>query len=243
MKKKRYKPFYKNFLKLRENIQNRPKVFKFKKKKWSQFQFFAKKKLKFFKRYKIKDQFKLVVSRFRYHSQKNSFKKRFKNIMLERKLFSFFYGILKKKYLKTHLKQSFSKNLKNISNFNTYKHNALKFFESRLDTVLHRSKFSFSIKNADQLILHGHILVNGKVIRTKSYILKTNDLVEVTPSVKSRALIKKNIDRSNFWPIPQKYLIVNYNTLQILFILNENNILPLFDHYLNVNSLFLNIKK
>ena len=32
MKKKRYKPFYKNFLKLRENIQNRPKVFKFKKK-------------------------------------------------------------------------------------------------------------------------------------------------------------------------------------------------------------------
>lgn len=241
-KKKRYKPFYKNFLKLRENIQDRPKIFRFKRKKWDKFQFFARKKLKFFRRYKIKDQFRLVVPRFSYHNKKNSFKKRFRNIIIERKLFSFFYGILKKKYLKTKLKRSFLK--KNDSlNFNSYKHNTLKFFESRLDTVLNRSKFSFSMKNASQLILHGHILVNGITIRTKSYILKNNDIIEVAKNLKSRALIKKNIDRSNFWPVPQKYFIINYNTLQILFILNENNVFPFLNHYLNLNSMFLNIKK
>ena len=243
MKKKRYKPFYKNFLKLKENIQDRPKVFKFKRKKWERFQFFAKKKLKFFRRYKIKDQFRLVVSKFAHHNKKNSFKKRFKNIILERKLFSFFYGALKKKYIKNQLKKSFFKKNYEYNHFNNYKHNTLKFFESRLDTILNRSKFSFSMKNAGQLILHGHILVNGVVIRSKSYKVKNNDLIEIAKSIKSRILIKNNIDRSNFWPIPQKYFIINYNTLQILFILNEKNILPFFNHYLNLNSIFLNVKK
>ena len=41
LKKKRYKPFYKQFLRLRINIQNREKVFRFRKKKWEQFQFNA----------------------------------------------------------------------------------------------------------------------------------------------------------------------------------------------------------
>jgi len=242
MKKKRYKPFYKQFLKLRENIQDRPKIFKFKRKKWNKFKFFEEKKLKFFRRYKSKDQFKIIVSRFTHHNKKNSFKKRFKNIIIARKLFSLFYGILKKKYLKTKVKRSYLQNNQKLQ-FNNYKHNALKFFESRLDTVLKRAKFGFSMKNAGQLILHGHVLVNGSPVKTKSYILKNNDLIEIAKNTKSRALIKKNIDRSNFWPIPQKYLIINYNTLQILFILNENNISPFFNHYLNLNSIFLNIKK
>jgi ribosomal protein S4 len=99
------------------------------------------------------------------------------------------------------------------------------------------------MKNASQLILHGHILVNGTIIRTKSYILKSNDIIEVAKNTKSRSLIKKNIDRSNFWPIPQKYFVINYNTLQILFILNETNVFPFLNHYLNLNSIFLNIKK
>lgn len=242
MKKRRYKPLYKKFLNLRKNIQNKRKVFKFRKQKWSKFQFFARKDLKYYRRYKFKDPFKTTVSRFMYYNKNNTFKKRFKTILRERKIFSFFYGILKKKYLKKYLINSIKK--KNVYFFNTYKHNVLNFFESRLDTVLHRAKFCYSIKGAGQLILHGHILVNGSLVKSKSYILKTNDLIEITPNVKSRNLIKKNIYRSNFWPIPQKYLVINYNTLQILFILNQKTkITPLFDHYLNINSLFLNIKK
>lgn len=243
IKKTRSKPLYKNFLKLRENIQDRPKIFKFKKKKWEKFKFFAEKNLKFFKRYKFKDQFRILVPNLRYFSKKNSYKKRFKNILFERKLFSFFYSIFKKKYIKKSLKASFYKKATNSITFNSYKHNALKFFESRLDTVLHRSKFSFSMKNAAQLILHGHILVNGLIVKNKSHILKTNDLIEIVAKTKSRLLIKKSLDRSNFWPVPQKYLIINYNTLQIIFILNETNVLPLFNHYLKINSLILNLKK
>jgi len=35
---KRHKPFYKQFLRLRQNIQDRTKLFTFKKQKWQRFQ-------------------------------------------------------------------------------------------------------------------------------------------------------------------------------------------------------------
>ena len=238
--KKRHKPFYKQFLRLRRNIQNRPKLLKFKKQKWIRFQQYSKTQLKFFKRFKIKDQFQLSVSKFA--SRGNSFQKKFKNNLYDRKAFSLFYGKLKKKYLKTHISQFI--NTRSIGNFVDFRQRTLKFFESRLDTVLYRANFSLSIKGASQLILHGHVLVNGSRVRAKSYILKTNDLVEIDHSLKSRNLVKNNLDRSNFWPIPPKHLLINYNTLQILFIYTDtSNLMPAFNHYLNIDSVITNIKK
>ncbi len=241
IQKKRYKPFYKQFLRLRKNIQDRPKLFKFKKQKWVKFQQYSKNQLKFYKRFKIKDQFQLSVSKFA--SRGNSFQKKFRNNLHERKAFSLFYGKLKRKYLKKHILESV--NSRNTSsNFMDLRYKTLQFFESRLDTVLYRSNFSLSIKGASQLILHGHILVNGSPVRTKSYILKTNDLIEIAHNVKSRNLIKKNLDRSNFWPIPPKHLLINYKTLQILFVYrNTSNLMPVFNHYLNIDSIITNIKK
>lgn len=238
--KNRYRPFYKNFLNLRENVQDRHKILKFKKQKWRRFQQSARKQLKFFKRYRIKDQNQLFISRFA--GRGNSFKQNFKNNLRKRKLFSFFYGVLNKKYLKRHIVKSVLKkqNLK-ISN---YKTKTIRFFESRLDTILYRAKFSLSIRGASQLILHGHVLVNGKPVKTKSYLVRNNDLIEIAYNVTSRDLVKKSIDRSNFWPIPPKNLIINYNTFQILFIIDEQfGSLASFNHYLDINSVVANVKK
>jgi ribosomal protein S4 len=240
--KKRYKPFYKQFLRLRKNVQDRAKLFRFKKQKWQRFQQYSKNQLGFFKRFKIKDQFQLSVSKFA--SRGNSFQKKFRNNLHQRKLFSLFYGGLRKKYLKKSIIKSI--NTKNYinSSMTDFRYKALRFFESRLDTVLYRASFSLSIKDASQLILHGHILVNGVPVRTKSYLLKTHDLVEVAYQVKSRTLIKRSLERSNFWPIPPKHLLVNYKTLQILFVYSEDsNLMPTFNHYLNLNSVISNIKK
>lgn len=241
IQKKRYKPFYKQFLRLRKNIQDRPKLFKFKKQKWVRFQQYSKNQLKFYKRFRVKDQFQLSVSRFA--SRGNSFQKKFKNNLHNRKLFSLFYGRLKRKYFKKHIlrliqvKPFTSKNLKD------FRYGILKFFESRLDTVLYRANFSLSIKGASQLILHGHVLVNGSVVKTKSYILKPNDLIEIVRNEKSRSLIKKSLDRSNFWPIPPKHLIINYRILQIIFVYSDqSNLMPIFNHYLNLDSVVTNIR-
>ena len=235
--KKRNKPFYKQFLKLRQNIQNRPKIFKFKKQKWHIFQHQSKRGLKFYKRFKIKDQNQLIISKFA--SKGNSLKKNYKNNLKKRKAFNLFYGGLKKKYLKNKILRLLNFN-KNID----IKSKTLQLFESRLDTILYRAGFSLSIKGSRQLILHGHILVNSQTIKTKSFLLKKNDLIEIALNSKSRELIKKNLDRFNFWPIPPKHLLVNFKTLQILFLYScdSDNIL-VFNHYINLNSMIASIKQ
>lgn len=238
--KNRYKPFYKQFLRLRKNIQNRSKLFKFKKQKWIKFQNYLKNQLKFYKRFKIKDQFQLSVSKFA--SRGNSFQKKFKNNLYEQKNFTLFFGNLKKKYIKRHI--SYFIRLKSICNSFDYRYKIVRFFESRLDIILYRANFSSSIRHASQLILHGCILVNKILVKTKSYILKTNDLIEIVYSTKSRNLVKKILDRSNFWPIPPKHLLINYKTLQVLFVYKDNsNLIPIFNHYLNIDSVVINVKK
>lgn len=238
---KRYKPFYKQFLRLRKNIQDRPKLFKFKRQKWQNIQRYSKNQLNFYKRFKIKDQFQLSVSRFA--SRGNSFQKKFRNNLYERKLFSLFYGGLKRKYLKKHIITSMkTKSYQN--NIGDFRHNTLKHFESRLDTVLFRAKFCLSFKGAAQLILHGHVLVNGNAVKVKSYSLKPNDIVEITLNTKPRDIVRKNIDRSNFWPLPPKHLSINYRTLQILFLYTaDSNFVPVFNHYLNLSSIVANSRR
>ena len=238
---KRNKPFYKQFLRLRKNIQDRPKLFKFKKQKWQNIQRYSKNQLKFYQRFQIKDQFQFSISRFA--SRGNSFQKKFRNNLYNRKLFSLFYGGLKRKYLKRYILKSVQTK-RYVNGADDFRCSTLKFFESRLDTVLVRAKFCLSFNSAAQLILHGHVLVNGVNVNIKSYILKPNDLVEVTLSPKSRRLVKKNLDRSNFWPLPPKHLVVNYRTLQILFLYtSDSNFVPVFNHYLNLSSIIANIKR
>ena len=149
----------------------------------------------------------------RFASRGNSFQKKFRNNLQERKMFSLFYGGLKRKYLKSKINKSLGL-IKDRSS-NDIRHNVVQFFESRLDTVLYRSGFCLSIKEAGKFILHKHVLVNKRFVTTGSYILKPNDLIEISDSPKSRNLVKKNLIRFNFWPIPTKYLLINYKTLQV----------------------------
>lgn len=104
------------------------------------------------------------------------------------KRFKLFYGILLKKFIKTRIKIILHKNFKNlVLQF-------LKFFEHRLDVVLYRSHFTFSIKTARQLIVHKKVFVNKTLIKTSSYLLKAGDLITIDS--KSFDYIRLNIRKS-----------------------------------------------
>lgn len=236
---KRYKPFFKQFLKIKKNVQNQYKLLKFKKYKWVKFQQHLKIQLKFFRRFKIKDQSQILILKFA--SRGNSFKKKFKNNLQFRKTFSLFYGKLKKKYIKFQFLKLINYSFLKKTN---HKFIILKFFESRLDVILYRSGFSLSIKGSTQLIVNNHVLVNGTVVKIKSYIVKPTDCIGIAFSEKSRKLVKNNLNKSNFWTIPPKHLVVNFKTLQIFFnytIFMDK--IPIFNHYLNISSVISNIKK
>jgi len=209
-KKNKFKPLYKQFIKLRENVQNRKKLLKFKKQKWENLIQSYKKKQKKYRKFKPLDQSQYIVSK--YPNKANSYKKRYKNTLNNSKRFRLFYGNLSKKNIKRQIKYILKK--KNNKKFNNLNLLFLELFEHRLDTVLYRSKFSISFRNARQLIVHNKILINQKIVNTPSYIVKPGDLITIVP--KFAHLIEKNLKNAQIWPIPPKHLSINYTTMEIL---------------------------
>ena len=58
--------------------------------------------------------------------------------------------------------------------------NLIGFLERRLDTVVYRAKFAITVFSARQLINHGHIKVNEKRVNVPSYLVTTDDTIEVS---------------------------------------------------------------
>merc|ERR1711966_146896 len=165
------KPLYKKFLPLKKNVQNRDKFMKFKKKNDKNFniQFLDLKKKSFMILYRI---FYLILKIF--------FNRKFKHNLQNKQRLSLFYGKLKKKSLKKLIK-SILKEFKSLN-----KHASILLIqklETRLDTVLYRTYFSYSFRNARQLISHKKIYVNNKIVQYNSYALKKGDLITLSKDI------------------------------------------------------------
>jgi ribosomal protein S4 len=211
-KKKIFKPLFKQLIRLRDNVQNRKRLFEFRRKKWERFVFFAKRKLRRYNKFKPKDQARYNVTKF--PNRGTSYERKFRNTLQASRKFRLFYGDFSSRYLKSRIRAALNKNKarSKILKTNTL---FLEFFESRLDTVVFRSKFGKSMRGAQQLITHGKVMVNNKTIRIKSYLLKCGDLVSMHPD--HYWLIEENIYRSRGWPLPPKHLVIKYKTMQVIF--------------------------
>lgn len=70
----------------------------------------------------------------------------------------------------------------------------LELLEARLDCVIYRLGFAPTIPAARQLVNHGHILVNDKLINIPSFICEKNDIISVKDRDHSKNLILKNFE-------------------------------------------------
>ena len=68
--------------------------------------------------------------------------------------------------------------------------NLFALLERRLDNVVYRLRFASSRAQARQIVLHGHILVNGKRVNVPSFEVKPGDSVTVHESGKKMAVVK-----------------------------------------------------
>ena len=59
----------------------------------------------------------------------------------------------------------------------------LSLLERRLDNVIYRLKLANSRRQARQIIVHGHILVNGKKIYSPSYLVSVDDEILLAKNV------------------------------------------------------------
>ncbi|RCK69779.1 MULTISPECIES: 30S ribosomal protein S4 [Desertihabitans] len=57
----------------------------------------------------------------------------------------------------------------------------LQILESRLDNVIYRAGFANTRRQARQLVVHGHFLVNGQKVNIPSYRVSAHDVIDVKP--------------------------------------------------------------
>ncbi|MDR0452266.1 MAG: 30S ribosomal protein S4 [Treponema sp.] len=69
--------------------------------------------------------------------------------------------------------------------------NLFVLLERRLDNVVYRLRFAASRSQARQIVLHGHIQVNGKRVNIPSYLVKADDVIEIRERSKGLVVIKE----------------------------------------------------
>ncbi len=87
----------------------------------------------------------------------------------EKQKVKFVYGILEKQFHKYYLKAA---NMKGITG-----DNMLQLLELRLDNVVYRLGLAKTRRMARQIVVHGHIRVNGQKVDIPSYSVKTGDVI------------------------------------------------------------------
>jgi small subunit ribosomal protein S4 len=93
--------------------------------------------------------------------------------------------------------------------------NLLQLLERRLDNVIYRAGIARTRRQARQLVVHGHFLVNGRKVNIPSYQVDQHDVIDIRP--KSRELTPFVIARETYGerPIPG-WLEVLPGSLRIL---------------------------
>jgi small subunit ribosomal protein S4 len=78
----------------------------------------------------------------------------------------------------------------------------LQLLEMRLDTICFTLGFAKSIAEARQLVNHGHIIINNKVVNIPSFQCRLNDLIGIKDKSTSKNLVEKNIKHNQAGEIP-----------------------------------------
>lgn len=234
MKKNIFKPKLKYLSNSKLLLLNKQKVFSLKKQKWKRYvnyisRFNEQKKKNCY--YKFYDNRSYTISRF-LNRFDNSFKS---NILLKRR-FKLLYGKLDTNYIKNNIKYSSVK-------LRSQKNNFINLLESRIDIVLLRSYFAINIRSARQLISHGKVKVNGKIVKNNSLILKCGDKVTIKHTAHS--LLEYRLANNVMWVLPPKYLQINYKIFQILVLFDSINInlANSFNNKINFDNIIYLYKK
>nr|NP_066456.1 ribosomal protein S4 [Rhodomonas salina]AAG17727.1 ribosomal protein S4 [Rhodomonas salina] len=149
---------------------------------------------KFFLYKKISNKYKNIWSTekaFRLRSvrfQRKKFRRvsNFGKLLQTKQNLRFFYCNIKEKVFKKQLKNAIKSPLKTVDKF-------ISILEKRLDIILFRASFIFSLYQAKQIISHGHIMINNKTIYKLNKKLKQFDFIKL--KIEKNKILKRIFDR------------------------------------------------
>ncbi|MDY6784273.1 MAG: 30S ribosomal protein S4 [Cyanobacteriota bacterium] len=88
----------------------------------------------------------------------------------------------------------------------------LQLLEMRLDNTIFRLGMAGTIPGARQLVNHGHITVNGRVVDIASYQCRPGDVIAVRDRDRSRKLVQTNMEYPGLANLPN-HLEYDKNTM------------------------------
>ncbi len=106
--------------------------------------------------------------------------------LLEKQRLRAYYGVMEKQFV-GYVRQAKKSD-------DQTGHALIKILETRLDNLVYRLGFASSIRQARQMVVHGHLLVNGKKIDIPSYIIQEGDTIELKEKSKSIERFTENFN-------------------------------------------------
>ena len=104
--------------------------------------------------------------------------------LLEKQRLRAYYGVMEKQFANYFEKASKSKELTGFA--------LIKLLECRLDNLVYRLGFANSIRQARQMVVHGHILVNGKKVDIPSFNVSVGDEIKLREKSQKNPMFKEN---------------------------------------------------
>lgn len=74
----------------------------------------------------------------------------------------------------------------------------IQLLEMRLDSICFNLGFASTMAAARQLVTHGHITVNGKIVNIPSFQCRINDVIQIKQKSSSKNLIETNLKNIRF---------------------------------------------
>ncbi len=121
----------------------------------------------------------------------------------EKQKVKFVYGVLEKQFRHYYVKAS---NMKGVTG-----DNMLKLLELRLDNVVYRLSLAKTHRMARQIVVHGHIRVNGQKVDIPSYQVSADDVITLRKRSEEMEMFKALRDASVITP---KWLSFDSNKLE-----------------------------
>ena len=104
--------------------------------------------------------------------------------LLEKQRLRAYYGVLEKQF-RRYVQDA-------INDKEQTGHVLIKRLECRLDNLVYRIGIASSIRQGRQMVVHGHILVNGKKVDRPSYEVKIGDVISLREKSKSIEMFRDN---------------------------------------------------
>ena len=118
--------------------------------------------------------------------------------LLEKQRLRAYYGVMEKQFVGYVVKAKKSSDQTG--------HALIKILETRLDNLVYRMGFASSIRQARQMVVHRHFLVNGKKVDIPSYLIQVGDVISLKEKSRSIELFKENFENAflNSYPYISK---------------------------------------